>query len=298
LPALAERYDGNALIIGLLFSSYSFAQFLSAPILGAISDRYGRRIVMLVSLWVAALGFSIFAIGGALWILLVGWMVVGLADCWVGTAFSYVADTTKSNVRTRYFAFLSAAMGLGFIIGPATSGYFSRISPTAPLYVLIALIVLAVMWGYFSMPESLPIDQRATSFKFSQLNPITQLRDIFQFPQLRLLLLSFFLFWTIVIVPSANLPTLLTDRFNWTPEQISPLFVIFGVVDVSVQLVLLPLLLRRFQEINLAILGGLIAGLAFLLLGLFPIIGSLQLLYGAMVVFSVGQPLVERCRKV
>ncbi|MGL5942052.1 MAG: MFS transporter [Waterburya sp.] len=295
LPALAERYDGNALIIGLLFSSYSFAQFLSAPILGAISDRYGRRIVMLVSLWVAAFGFSIFAIGGALWILLVGWMVVGLADCWVGTAFSYVADTTKSNVRTRYFAFLSAAMGLGFIIGPATSGYFSRMSPTAPLYVLIALIVLAVIWGYFSMPESLPTDQRATSLKFSQLNPITQLRDIFQFPQLRLLLLSFFLFWTIVIVPSANLPTLLTDRFNWTPEQISPLFVIFGVVDVSVQLVFLPLLLRRFQEINLAILGGLIAGLAFLLLGLFPIIGSLQLLYGAMVVFSVGQPLVQTC---
>jgi DHA1 family tetracycline resistance protein-like MFS transporter len=81
LPALAEGYGGNAFTVGLLFASYSFAQFLSAPILGAISDRYGRRAVMLVSLCGAVLGFSIFAISGALWLLFVGWMIVGVADC-------------------------------------------------------------------------------------------------------------------------------------------------------------------------------------------------------------------------
>ncbi len=250
---------------------------------------------MLVSLCGAVLGFSIFAIGGALWLLFVGWTIVGLADCWIGIAFSYVADTTASSIRTRYFAFLSAAIGSGFIVGPATSGFFSRISPVTPLYVLIALIIFAVIWGYFSMPESLRPTQRTRSLQFSQLNPITQLRDVLQFPQLRLLLLSFLLFWTIVMVPSANLPSLLSDRLNWTPEQISPLFVIFGVIDVSVQLVVLPLLLRRFQEIPLAIAGALTAGFAFFLLGLFPIAGTLQLLYGAMVVFSIGQPIVQTC---
>lgn len=295
LPALVEQYGGNAFTIGLLFSSYSFAQFLSAPSLGAISDRYGRRVVMLVSLCGAVLGFSMFAVGGALWVLFVGWMIVGVSDCWIGTAFAYVADTTKSNVRTRYFAFLTAAIGSGFIIGPATSGFVSRISPVAPLYVLIALLAFAAIWGYFSMPESLLPEQRSTVLLLSHLNPLTQARDILQFPQLRLLLLSYLLFWTIVIVPSSNLPSLLADRFNWTPEQISPLLITFGIIVVSVQLVVLPLLLRRFQEIHLAIVGGAIAGFGFFLIGLFPFTGALPLLYGGMVVYSLGQPLVQTC---
>lgn len=295
LPALVEQYGGNAFTIGLLFSSYSFAQFLSAPILGAISDRYGRRVVMLVSLCGAIMGFVMFAIGGALWVLFVGWMIVGVSDCWIGTAFSYVADTTKSNVRTRYFAFLTAAIASGFVIGPATSGFFSRTSPVTPLYVLVALLVFAAIWGYFSMPESLLPAQRSTVLPLSHLNPLTQARDILQFPQLRLLLLSYLLFWTIVIVPSSNLPSLLTDRLNWTPEQISPLLITFGIIVVLVQLVILPLLLRRFQEIRLAIVGGLTAGFGFFLIGLFPVIGAFQLVYGGMVIYSLGQPLVQTC---
>jgi MFS transporter, DHA1 family, tetracycline resistance protein len=295
LPALVEQYGGNAFTIGLLFSSYSFAQFLSAPSLGAISDRYGRRVVMLVSLCGAVLGFLMFAIGGALWVLFVGWMIVGVCECWIGLAFSYVADTTKPSDRTRYFAFLTAAIASGFIVGPATSGFVSRISPVAPLYVLIALLIFAATWGYFSMPESLLPAQRLTVLPLSQLNPLTQARDILQFPQLRLLLLSYLLFWTIVILPSSNLPSLLADRLSWTPKQISPLLVTFGIIVVLMQLVVLPLLLRRFQEIHLAIVGGAIAGFGFFLIGLFPVIGALQLVYGGMVIYSLGQPLVQTC---
>jgi MFS transporter, DHA1 family, tetracycline resistance protein len=295
LPALVEQYGGNAFTIGLLFSSYSFAQFLSAPSLGAISDRYGRRVVMLVSLCVAVLGFSMFAVGGALWVLFVGWMFVGVSDCWIGTAFSYVADTTKPNVRTRYFAFLTAAIASGFIMGPATSGFVSRISPVAPLYVLIAVLVFAALWGYFSMPESLLPAQRSTVLPLSHLNPLTQARDILQFPQLRLLLLSYLLFWMIVILPSSSLPSLLSDRLSWTPEQISPLLITFGIIVVLMQLVVLPLLLRRFQEIRLAIVGGLLSGFGFFLIGLLPITGALPLLYGGIVIYSLGQPLVQTC---
>lgn len=124
---------------------------------------------------------------------------------------------------------------------------------------------------------------------------MTQARDILQFPQLRLLLLSYLLFWSIVILPSSNLPSLLFDRLNWTPEQISPLLITFGIIVVLVQLVVLPLLLRRFQEIRLAIVGGLIAGFGFFLIGLFPATDALQLVYGGMVVYSLGQPLVQTC---
>jgi MFS transporter, DHA1 family, tetracycline resistance protein len=230
-----------------------------------------------------------------LWVLFVGWMIVGVSDCWIATAFSYVADTTESSDRTRYFAFLTAAIGSGFIIGPATSGFFSGTSPTTPLYVLVALLVFAVIWGYFSMPESLPPSQRSTSLQLSHLNPLSQLRDIFQFPQLRLLLLSYLLFWPSVIVISANLPSLLSDRLGWTPEQISPILVIYGVLVVSVQLVIIPLLLRQFQEIRLAIWGGLASAFAFFLFALFPITGASQLIYGGIVVFGLGQPFVQTC---
>lgn len=295
LPALAEPYGGNAFTIGLLFSCYSFAQFLTAPALGAIGDHYGRRAVMLVSLCGAILGFLIFTIGGALWVLFVGWMIVGAFDCWIATAYSYVADTTESSNRTRYFAFLTAAIASGFIIGPATSGFFSGTSPATPLYILVALLVFAAVWGYFSMPESLPPSQRSISLQLSHLNPLSQLRDILQFPQLRLLLLSFFLFWPSVIVLSANLPSLLSDRLNWTSEQISPILVIYGVLVVLVQLFIIPLLTRRFQEIRLSILGGFASATAFFLLALFPITGSLQLIYGGIVVFGLGQPFVQTC---
>ena len=295
LPALAEPYGGNAFTIGLLFSCYSFAQFLSAPALGAIGDRYGRRAVMLISLCGAILGFAIFTIGGALWVLFMGWSIVGVSDCWIGTAFSYVADTTESSARTRYFAFLTAAIASAFIIGPATSGFFSGTSPTTPLYVLVALLVFAVIWGYFSMPESLPPSQRSTSLQLSHLNPLTQLREIVKFPQLRLLLLSYLLFWPSVIVLSSNLPSLLTDRLNWTPDQISPILIIYGVLVVLVQLVILPLLLRRFQEIRLAILGASISAFAFFLFALFPTTGALPLIYGGIVAFGIGQPLVQTC---
>ncbi len=295
LPALVEQYGGNAFTIGLLFSSYSFAQFLSAPSLGAISDRYGRRVVMLVSLCGAVLGFSMFAVGGALWVLFVGWMIVGVSDCWISTAFSYVADTTKPSDRTRYFAFLTAAIASGFIVGPATSGFFSRSSPATPLYVLIAVLVFATIWGYFSMPESLLPAQRSAELPLSHLNPLTQTRDILKFPQLRLLLLSYLLFWMIVLLPSSSVPSLLSDQLNWTPEQISPLLITFGIIVVLMQLIVLPLLLRRFQEIHLAIVGGLLAGFGFFLIGLLPITGALPLLYGGIVVYSMGQPLVQTC---
>jgi MFS transporter, DHA1 family, tetracycline resistance protein len=112
---------------------------------------------------------------------------------------------------------------------------------------------------------------RSIVLPLSQLNPLIQTRDILQFPQLRLLLLSYLLFWMIVILPSSSLPSLLADRLNWTPEQISPLLVTFGIIVVLVQLVVLPLLLRRFQEIRLAIVGGLLARLGFFLIGLLPI---------------------------
>ena len=299
LPAIAGPLGGDALAIGLLFSTYSLAQFLTAPVLGAVGDRYGRRVVLVTSLIGAILGFTIFtvgaAIGAGLWVLFVGWIIVGACDCWIATAYSYVADTTEPAVRTRFFAFLTAAIGSAFIVGPATSGLFSATSPITPLFVLLALLLVALVWGYFSMPESLPPSQRASTLHAANMNPLSQLRDILRFPQLRLLLLSYFLFWPGVIALSSNLPTLLTDLAAWNTERIASLLVIYGALVVAVQLGVIPQLVRRFQEIHLAIVGASLSVAAFVLIALFPGTGSALLVYSGVVLFGLGQPLVQTC---
>lgn len=297
LPAIAGPLGGNAFAIGLLFSTYSLAQFLSAPVLGALGDRYGRRVVLVTSLIGALLGFSIFTVGAAtgagLWALFLGWVIVGASDCWIATAFSYVADTTEPGIRTRFFAFLTAAIGSAFIVGPATSGLFAASSPITPLFVLLALLSIALIWGYFSMPESLPPPERAATLHAAQLNPLSQVRDILRFPQLRLLLLGYFLYWPAVIALSSNLPTMLMELGAWSTERIASLLMIYGVLVVAVQLGVIPLLVRRFQEIHLAIFGATLSVAAFVAVALFPSSGAAPLVYVGVVLFGLGQPLVQ-----
>lgn len=299
LPTLAEPLGGGALAIGLLFSSYSLAQFLTAPVLGALGDRFGRRVVLIISITGAILGFSIFTVGvvsgAGLWLLFVGWIIAGASDCWVATAFSYIADRTEPEDRTRLFSYLIAAIGAAFIVGPATSGLFSAAGPATPLFVLLGLLVAALLWGYLAMPESLPSSRRATGLRASRMNPLSQIREILQFPQLRLLLLSYLLFWPSVIALTASLPSLLADRGAWSPAQISSVLFIFGALVVVVQLGVIPLLVRRFRELSIAMTGTSLAVVAFALFAVFPSTEAAPLIYVGIVLFGLGQPLVQTC---
>lgn len=297
LPAIAGPLGGDALAIGLLFSTYSLAQFFTAPVLGALGDRYGRRNVLIASVFGALVGFSIFTVGASagagMWVLFVGWIIVGACDCWIATAFSYVADTTRPGTRARFFAFLTAAIGSAFIVGPATSGLFSSASPVTPLFVLLALLAVALVWGYFSMPESLAPAQRAATLHPAQMNPLSQLRDMLRFPQLRLLLLSYLLFWPSVIALSSNLPTLMTERAAWDTARIASILVLYGVLVVGVQLGVIPVLARYFPAIHLAIVGAVVCVCAFAALAGFTVSGATPLVYLGVVLFGLGQPLVQ-----
>ncbi|UXA18826.1 MFS transporter [Mycobacterium sp. SMC-4] len=297
LPAVAGPLGGDAMAIGLLFSTYSLAQFLTAPVLGALGDRYGRRTVLMFSLVSALIGFSIFTVGAVtgagLWMLFLGWIIVGASDCWIATAFSYVADTTAPDIRTRFFAFLTAGIASAFVVGPATSGLFSAVGPTAPLFVLLTLISGALIWGYRAMPESLPPAQRATTLSAAHMNPLSQLRDVLRFPQLRLLLLAYLLFWPAVIALSSNMPTMLTDLAGWGAERIATVLMVYGALVVSMQLGVVPVLARRYREINLAIVGAILSVVAFAALATVPATHAAPLVYLAVGIFGLGQPLVQ-----
>jgi MFS transporter, DHA1 family, tetracycline resistance protein len=291
MPILVGRYDGGALEIGWLYSALWFAQFLTVPGLGALSDRYGRRPILLLCLMGGSLGFLILSLGNALWVMFAGLIIFGLFDGVPGTVFASVADITQPAARTRSFAIVNAAIALGFIFGPITGGRLVQQSAVTPLSLVFILLIVALVWGYVALSETRSEKLSSASFSLSSLNPFAQLFTIFQFSKLRWLLLSYVI---LVMMPFAlvpNLPILSRDLFSWTPAQVAPLFAIFGVVNLLSQLILLPWLLQRSRETHLAMIGSFLAALAFLVFALVPISRIASLLYVAVFLFALGQPL-------
>lgn len=293
MPTLVGLYGGTAWEVGLLYTTFSLAQFLTLPGIGCLSDTYGRRLMMLFSLFGASLGYFIFGSGGGLGVMFVGWLIVGLTDGTASIVFAAIADTTTLKERTRIFSWVSGMMALGLIIGPVVSGVTSRIYPTLPLYVVAIAFIVALVWGYFAMPETLPLSQRSPQPNLAQLNPFSQLQASLALPQLRWLMLSFFIVNLAMFALISNLPALANEQFNWQASQIAPLFALFGLISLLDQGIVIPWLLPKLGELRMAICGALIAGLAFTLAGVFAITGSAIVLYTSIVLVGMGQPLAE-----
>jgi MFS transporter, DHA1 family, tetracycline resistance protein len=178
-------------------------------------------------------------------------------------------------------------------LGSVVSGVFSRINPTIPVYILAGVVFLTLVWGYFTMAESLSQARRTPKLKLQQLSPLTRLYRALKVPHLRWLLLSYLFTWMTVMVTSTNLPSLVTDRLKWSSDEVSMLFALYGVLNMIVLAAGLPLLLRVVKEVHLAITGAILAGLAFLGLGILSVTGSVVTLYSSIVLFSIGQPICE-----
>lgn len=149
LPYIVARYvpqvSQQAAMIGLLGAAYAFFSFFSSPVLGALSDAYGRRPVLILSLLGSALGYVIFGIGGSLWVLFVGRVIDGLCAGGLGALCGYVADTTPEEGRGRVFGQIGATVGAGFIIGPAMGGLASHLSLSTPMFLAAGVSLLNVL---------------------------------------------------------------------------------------------------------------------------------------------------------
>ncbi len=259
VPFLVQPYVSNngeqAIIVTLLTSVYAVCVFLAAPGLGALSDKYGRRPVLLVCLLGSAIGYLVFGIGGALWILFVGRIIDGITGGTISTIFAYFADIIPPNQRTKYFGWMSAIVGVGTVIGPTLGGLLAKFGYSVPMYFGAIITLLNVVYGLFFMPESLDKNNRLKEITFIRLNPFIQLASILSMKNLKRLLVSGFLLW----IPNGSLQAVLSqftiDTFSFQPALIGLMFSIIGLQDIISQSLIMPKLLMKLSDKQIAVLG-------------------------------------------
>lgn len=259
VPFLVQPYvsspDNQAMIIALLTLVYGVCVFLAAPGLGALSDRYGRRPVLIICLLGSAAGYLIFGIGGALWVLFTGRIIDGLTGGNISTILAYFADITPKEQRIKYFGWAGAAAGIGSIIGPTLGGLLANFGYSTPMYFGVIITLLNVVYGTIYMPESLSKERRLDKISIVKLNPFTQLASFFSIKNLKWIFIAIFLLG----VPSGSLQTLFSqfakDTFKWEPALIGLMFSILGALDIISQSLIMPKLLMKLKVAQIAVLG-------------------------------------------
>lgn len=292
VPFLVQLYvksPGNqVMVIALMTFAYAACVFLAAPGLGALSDRYGRRPVLIICLLGSAAGYFIFGIGGALWVLFLGRIIDGLTGGNISTILAYFADITPADQRTKYFGWAGAAAGVGSIIGPSLGGLLAKFGYSTPMYFGVIITLLNVLYGSIYMPESLSKDCRLDKISPERLNPFTQLASIFSIKNLKWIFIAIFLLG----VPSGSLQAFFSqfakDTFKWGPAIIGIMFSILGALDIITQSLIMPKLLMKLKVSQIAVFGMVSETIAYGLIAASGIFSYFPLFIAGTIVFGFG----------
>lgn len=288
LPYYAMKYGAGGLVIGLLNTSFSFAQFLFAPVWGRLSDRVGRRPVLLGSLLLTGVSYVVFAVATSLPVLFISRVMAGVAGATLSTALAYVADTTGPADRTKGMGLIGAAFGMGFIFGPAMGGILSRWGFAVPAFAAAGLATAAAVFAYFRLPESLPPEARTAAA--ARRRERAGFREAFSRPVVGLVLALFFTVTLCFSGMEAILALFCNRFFRWGPAQIGYLLAFVGVIAAAMQAGIVGALVRRFGERALVRTGVILMGAAFVTAGTVP---PLALFLAAMAAIAVGSGLTS-----
>jgi DHA1 family tetracycline resistance protein-like MFS transporter len=226
-----------ALFGGLLTFAYAVMQFLFAPVLGNLSDKYGRRPVLLFSLLGFGLDYVLLAFAPTIGWLFVGRIIAGITGASMTTASAYIADISTPETRAQNFGMIGAAFGLGFIVGPMIGGLLGEMGPRIPFLVAAGLALLNAAYGYFVLPESLDASNRR-AFEWKRANPISSLKNLSRFPAVAGLIISFFLIYVASHAVQSNWSYFNIEKFKWSPKMIGISLAVVGVLVSLVQGVL------------------------------------------------------------
>lgn len=296
LPFIVGKYlPPGQVVFGMsaLLSVFAACTFFAAPVLGALSDRYGRKNILIISLLGSVTGYVLFGIGGALWILFLGRIIDGLTAGNISTLLAYVSDCTEPKERTKWFGYIGSAMGIGKLGGPALGGLLGSINIALPFYLTAGLIFVSGLAVYFLLPESLPSEKRTKQVTLTSLNTFAHFKELFSLKEVKFLLLLGVLFYAGLGIFQFNFIIFLKDIYKWGPAFIGTMLTIVGICDIITRALLLPWLLKRFNERSIGIAGliGLAAGLGLIVAG--SLVPSVMLISLAIIFIITGSGLFE-----
>jgi len=287
LPGYAVRFGAHGFEFGALLGVYSLMQFFASALFGRLSDRIGRRPVLLSTMLLNAGGYLLFALAGSYRMLFLSRVIAGFAGGNISAAQAYVADSTSPAERSRGMGMIGAAFGIGFVIGPALGGLAAHyIGPAAPGLVAAGLSLANFVSAWTILPESLRAEHRSERRGLGFAAIARGLAD----PTLRPLMLLWGIFPFAFAGYTAALPLHALALFGWHDKELGLFFAVFGLTGALVQGVLFGRLARRFGERLLVIAGT--AGVA-VAIGAVPLAHSSLLLYGWTVVLALSQGLVS-----
>lgn len=273
LPHLIEKLAGGGIAeaaswVGIFSTVFAVVQFIFSPVQGALSDRFGRRPVILISNLGLAIDFVVLAVAPTLWLLFAARIVLGMTAASFTTANAYIADVTPKEKRAAAFGVLGGAFGLGFILGPGLGGVLGEISLRLPFWVAAGLAACNFLYGFFVLPESLPKERRTPRFELHSAHPLGALKLLRRDPVLLGLGVVMFLVYLAHYVLQTTFVLYADYRYGWGTRAVGLVLMLVGACDGSVQAFLTGRLTPRFGERHVLVAGMLCGIGAFLLMGL------------------------------
>ena len=298
LPLYADRFGASGTVVGVLVLSYSAAQLLFAPLWGRLSDRYGRRPVLIVGLLGSTLSYLVFAYAGSVWVLLLSRVMAGIGGANIPVAQAYIADVTPPEHRAANMGLIGAAFGLGFIFGPIIGGVLAPVSPVLPGLAAAGLCGGNAIVAFFLLPESLTVRERVRQMRarraVAESGPAERTGGRTGRPEFRLVmgnpafvdtLVLFFVFSLAFSIMHPILPLYASGRFGLGERAVGGLFAFLGIVSAVVQGIVVRVLVARTGEVALIRAAAVPFTAGFLVVGL---ASSLPTLLAGLALLALG----------
>ena len=270
LPSLVGTFTGSqadqAFWFGAVMFAFGIANFFGSPVLGALSDRYGRRPVLLIGFSGLAVSFFVTALATHLWMLIAVRLVSGAMQANVAVANAYVADITPPEQRAKRFGLLGAMFGLGFILGPVMGGLLGAVNLHLPFYAAGTLALLNWLYGFFVLPESLPVERRR-AIDWSRANPVSSLKGLSQLKGVGLLVVVIGISGLAQFILHTTWVLYTQFKFGWGPSENGWSLFAVGLMSALVQGLLMARLLKHFSAQRLAVMGLMSSTVCFALWG-------------------------------
>ncbi|MEM8537049.1 MAG: TCR/Tet family MFS transporter [Pseudomonadota bacterium] len=271
MPDLIQEVEGEGIAAaavwgGILATIFAAMQFLFGPTLGSLSDWYGRRPILIISLAIMAFDYVLMALAPTIWLLVVARVIGGITAATQATSAAYMADISAPEDKAANFGLIGAAFGMGFVLGPVIGGVLAEYGTRAPFWAAAALAAANALFGYFVLPETVT-DMIRRRFEWRRANPLGAFRNIGALPGLKRLLLISFVYTIAFFVYPGVWAYFGAERFDWGPGMIGLSLGLFGIGIALVQGVLIRPIIKRIGERRALLLGLSMHVVAFCLLG-------------------------------